>query len=980
MPGCSDDIDLPPQRDPGIASGKVVDSAISGATVTVYAFGDGVQGRRLGGSTTDAEGNYSLEIRAASQLVLVEAAGGTYVEQATGTTVTIPGGDVLRAIVPYESGQPVETMVTPLTHLVSGLTSYKIRQGLTPLQAYSEAKATIDQYLTVDTASAIPIDITQAGDTVNAVSEEALYGFYLAGISNLSLWASNKNQVTPHTIYTSISITQIMYNDIQSDGMLDGVGSDLNNNLMPLAIGIVQLSAETYRAAFSLHLLAISNTTENSTNLKPGDLQTVAEDLATKSSELFSETDVLDLSTQTPQVSLAQSIQTAYSGMITLPLEIGGFLDAASINVSIDGNPVGEVENPQSPEVVVDTTLYPPDGSHVLGVSATDILGNTASENFILSFDNTNPVINVTSPLVHNATSVTISGTYSDNLAGVDSIVVDDQPATLNQDGTWSASVEINSGENIIPVSVFDFAGNQLITQTTLYLDDLDPVIDTSNGHSNVRFSDGAGSFFTAPLQNDNAATALYITTDRLDLSGIPIVRTQLDNNLIPYFAFSVSDLRTTTLPTPFSELQVRIQYVKDGTILSPWHVLPAPTSGTEYLIPLASETLSPDWHQATQVEVHNIEVEVADPAGNVAVSSYSFRTDFYVPPLNTSNMVVTDVNTDLFASTAFTNRASLNNMQYASTVFETITNPVNTAIYIQPEDTATHTVQQTVEQLVREHQVRLVTSTEWQIRLMSPTLSCPNENLTAWQNVTSVYNWTGDEWQAETVPLPVSGAIEYAPDDNLPAAPVATGWSDAPHFDTSFDTRSITLSTTQTLSYNFDYVLNPLNLLPTAAHITNWEIQNQVGTVIESCPDSSFFQQREVFTYASEPGFPQPVVSDVTIDNLPGFSTTAFTVVDLDANANIQPVVGWYRVPAGHSVTIIKQVTTPSIINYNDDTSNPDNATYTPLLYDKSISWSVNREITISTIHDTGESNITEMSQQNNPVGSGIMTYEINR
>ena len=980
LSGCSNEVDLPPEHEPGIISGKVVDGVISNATVTIYALEGGNRGRRLGGGTTDSDGQYSVEIRAASQLVLIEAAGGTYVEQATGTTVTIPAGSVLRAIVPYETGLPLTSMVTPITHLVSGLTYYKIRQGISPLQAYNEAKAIIEQYLTIDTTSAEPIDITQAGNTVNSASDEALYGFYLASISDLSLWASNRNQVTPHTTYTSIGITQIMYNDIQSDGILDGVGFDLDGNPMPLAIGIIPLSAETYRATFSLHLLAISDATENSTSLKPVDLQIVAEDLATKSSDLFPANAVLDLSSQSPTVSLAQPAQTAYSGTITLPLAIGGFLDADTISVSVDGNLVGAVVNPQVPQVVVDTTLYPPDGSHVLGITATDILGNTASDNFILSFDNTNPVINVTSPSITNANTITLSGTYSDNLAGVYSIEVNSQPATLNQDGTWSTNVNIISGENNIPINVYDFAGNLLVTQTTVYLDDLAPEIDTSNGHSNARFADGGGSFFTAPLQNDNAATALYILTDRLALNGVPIVRTQLDNNLIPYFAFSISDQRTSTLATPFAELQVRIQYEKDGTILSPWHVLPLPAAGNEYLVPLASETLSPGWHQATQDELHNIRVEVTDPAGNVVVSGFSFRADFYVPPLNTANMSATDLNTALFTATAFASRASLNSLAFDSTQLTTITNPVSTSIYIRPEDTSSHSVQQTVEQLVREHQVRLITTPVWQIRLMTPTSTstCPSENLTPWQEVTSVFNRSSGNWHAETVPSPVSGPIEYAPDDNLPAAPAATGWSDVPHFDNQF--RSINLSDGQTLSYDYDYILDTTNFTAPAAFVSNWELRNQGGVVIATCPDARFFQQREVFTYQSEPGYPMAVDSDVPVQNLPGFSTTGFTVFDIDANTNIQAVNGWYRVPAGHSVRITKQVTTPALVNYNDDVSNPANATYTPLRFDRSITWSVNRGITISAIHDTGETNITSMSQHSQPAGSGMMNYAISR
>ena len=978
---CSADTELPPERPAGIVSGKVVDGVVSGAQVTVYAFGDGVRGKRLGGATTDAEGNYSLEIQAPSQLILIETSGGSYIEQATGTVVTVSGGDVMRAITRYESGEAIDTVVTPLTQLVAGLTSYKVNQGAPAEQAYNDAKTTIEQFFTVDTANTVPVDITQAGNTVNAVSEEALYGFYLAAISNWSLWVSNKNRVAPHTIYTSIGMTQIMYNDVESDGVLDGIGFNLaRDNLMPLAVGAVALDTELYRAAFSLHMLAVSNMAGNTTNLKPGDLQLVAEDLATKSSELFSNADILDINSQLPLINLAQPLRTAYSGVMTLPIDIGGFLDAATISVSVDGSFVAEVADPQIPVVIIDTTNYPTDGDHVLTLSATDILDHTAAQNFTVRFDNTNPVINVTSSPVTNISSATISGTFSDNLAGVESIVVNGQPAVLAQGGNWSATVDIVPGENVIPISVFDFAGNQTDTQTTIFLDNIAPVIDTASGHGDARFSDGAGGYFTAPLQDNNASTALYIETNRLDLNGVPITRPELESNLIPYFAFTVSDERSVGNPTPFNELQIRIQYEKNGGIFSPWHLLPVPGTGNEYIVPLASETLAPGWDQASQNETHQILLEVSDPAGNMTTSSFSFRADFYVPALDIGSTVTTDLGTELFSTTAFADRANLNNMQFASTEFATIVNPVNTSIYIRPEDTATHSVSQTVQQLVREHQVRLITSPQWQMRLMTTTQQCPGDNAASWQNVSSVYNWINGGWTLEAVPLPTPGAIEFAPDDNLPDAPAPSIWSDLPDFDNEFNFRSINIGGGRSLNFYFDYVVDIANLLPPAAYVSNWEIRNASDVVIATCPDTSFIQQREVYTYQSEPGYPQPVISDVELSGLPGFSSTGFEVFDNDAAAIIQPVSGWYNIPAGHSVTVTKYVTTPPLVNYNDDISNPNSATYTPRLNDHAISWFVNREIVLSVIHDAGEPRIPDMSQHVNPIGNGFMTYQISR
>lgn len=978
---CGADSELPPQRPVGNISGKVVDASLSNARVTLYAYGKGSRGRRLGGTITDVDGNFSLGIQAASQVILIESSGGSYVEQASGTSVTVPDSQVLQALVYYENGEPAETMVTPLTHLAAGLAIYKMNQGISATQAYDEAKTTIDQFFTIDTTHAVPIDITTDGTSINAPSSEALYGFYLAGISNWSLWASNKNRVAPHTTYTSMGVAQIMYNDIQADGMLDGVGYDLaHQQLMPLAIGVVPLQATTYRALFSLHVLAIANSVENTTNLKPGNLQPVAQDLATKPSDLFPAPAILDINSQAPEISLTQPLKAAYSGTLSIPIDIGGFLDAATVSLTLDGTALGELADPKNPELSIDTRSYPPDGTHEINLSATDILGNSATTTLSINFDNTNPVVNITSPSVTNQASTILSGTFSDNLAGVESIIINGQPAALDAANTWSAPVSLVPGENQLPMTVLDFAGNQLDTQASVFLDIIAPVIDTSNGHSNAHFADGSGGYFTAPLQDTNPSTPLYIETSHLSLNGVPIARAELDNNQIPYFAFSVSDEKSTANPTAFADLQVRIQYEKNGEILSPWHVLPVPASGTEYIIPLASETLAPQWHQASPLEAHNILLEVSDPAGNVTASNFYFRTDFYVPPLDISGMSVSDLGTDIFAATAFIDRASLDNRTFDSTAFASVVNPVNTAIYIRPDDVATHSVEQIVEQLVRVHQVRLITSTEWRLQLMDTTFNCPADSAGSWLNVTSLFNWNGNRWEPVSVPAPApSPTVEYAPDDNLPPAPAATPWSTAPPIDNQYNSASST-SGGITLSYNFDYVVNNMAFLPPAAAVFNWQTKRPNGTPIATCPDTNLFQQRELFAYRSEPGYPKAEVSDVSLSGLPGFSSSGFSVFDNNAEALIQPVNGWYRVPAGHSVTVTKRVTTPALVYYNDDISNPDLATYTPRYYDRTIRWLVNRAIDISVIHDAGEANIPNLSQTSNSLGNGIMTYQVTR
>lgn len=123
---------LPPERPFGTISGQAVAGAIASAQVTAYGFDSGARGTRLGDTQTDDSGAYAIDIQAPSQIILVEVRGGSYVEEASGSPVSLAEGQVLRAIGRYRSGQPLTLMVTPLTHMAVALSEYKIDSGMKP--------------------------------------------------------------------------------------------------------------------------------------------------------------------------------------------------------------------------------------------------------------------------------------------------------------------------------------------------------------------------------------------------------------------------------------------------------------------------------------------------------------------------------------------------------------------------------------------------------------------------------------------------------------------------------------------------------------------------------------------------------------------------------------------------------------------------------------------------------------------------------
>ncbi|MDX2464870.1 MAG: hypothetical protein QNK31_10215 [Porticoccus sp.] len=802
--GCAPDssTELPDERPFGTVNGNAVDGLITGAQVSIYSLKNGIRGLKLGETTTDATGAYSVDIQSPNQPILIEVSGGSYIEEATGTPVLLKDGQTLVAVGMYKSGQTHHFMVTPLTHLVTGLAEYKTAMGMSVENAIEEARITVNQFFSLDVVDIIPIDITDENSGVSVFGDDVLYGFYLAGLSDWTLWASNENQENqPHTIYNSIALSQIFYHDLLSDGLLDGIGfNQAGTELEPLGFGIVPLNADTYRLIFSLHMLAIANSAENKTSFVANDL-----------------------------------------------------LDAAN-------------------SIAAQTTL-------LVGAS--------------------NPVD------------------------------IDNQAPTFNNTGT----------------------------------------------HSQARFSNSDGSYTEAALQDINDSVPLYFETDNVDIGSVLISRATLDSNAIPYFAFGVSDEMGPGLSTDPQDITVRVQYRRNNLVLNPWRTL-APVND-EYMIPLAAETLSADWHQSTPSDEHLIEVEVTDIVGNQTIRNFSFRADFYVPVLTIDTSNITDLGADIFSTTAFIDRDNLNAMQFASTAYS-FTNTTGKSFYMNLSDSSAHTTTQAVEQLVREHLVNIKTTTEWRLGLMTPTDNCPE--MTSWTTTSSVWNWNGSGWVEEQAPLPNFGAEENIFEDALPTNPTPSVWSDVSDFDQTFWIENIT-NIFNFWTYGYDYILDPNDLTPTAASIAVWSLRDRNTGITTECDSKHYFQQREVYSYESVSGYPAPVLSTVTLSNTPDFSTISYAVMDNDTGLEIVPVNNWYQIPVGHSITIQKWVATPNLKLHNDDISNVSSfPSYSPNLYDKTITWSVARNLSMSLAHDSGEGNIPLMPARNITVGEGAMDYLISR
>ena len=107
----------------GMISGTAVKGPVSGGTVKAYAIINGNMGMQLASAITDSQGNFNISIGDYAGPIMVQMSGGTYMEEATGATVTMAPGDVMTAVMTTVSaGTTVPGIqITPLTSMAQAM-------------------------------------------------------------------------------------------------------------------------------------------------------------------------------------------------------------------------------------------------------------------------------------------------------------------------------------------------------------------------------------------------------------------------------------------------------------------------------------------------------------------------------------------------------------------------------------------------------------------------------------------------------------------------------------------------------------------------------------------------------------------------------------------------------------------------------------------------------------------------------------------
>lgn len=121
-------------------------------------------------------------------------------------------------------------------------------------------------------------------------------------------------------------------------------------------------------------------------------------------------------------------------------------------------------------------------GANLIEVEATDLYGNVGVASATVTLATTPPAITVMQPApgaLINAARVQVIGKASDEI-GVKSVAVAGEAATLNEDGTFTAAVDLIPGSNTITVEALDLAGNESSQSVTVQSFSLPQIVITA--------------------------------------------------------------------------------------------------------------------------------------------------------------------------------------------------------------------------------------------------------------------------------------------------------------------------------------------------------------------------------------------------------------------------------------------------------------------------------------------------------------------
>jgi hypothetical protein len=250
----------------GMISGRAVKGPVDGGTVTAYAVSNGAMGTQLASGATDSLGNFSMSLGSYSGPVMLQMSGGTYIDEATGLTMTMSPGDVMTAVMPsIISGETITNIqVTPLTSMAQA-TANNMAGGMTESNITAANTSVGNFFMVTDILHTQPMNPLVSGSSGTATQDMKNYGMAIAAMSQS---AKDMGMTSSSSMVTS------MMSDA-SDGVMDGLMGSTPIMMGGMISGSSMMTTTAGTSGLASEMATFITSTLNMSGVTMTDMQTL---------------------------------------------------------------------------------------------------------------------------------------------------------------------------------------------------------------------------------------------------------------------------------------------------------------------------------------------------------------------------------------------------------------------------------------------------------------------------------------------------------------------------------------------------------------------------------------------------------------------------------------------------------------------------------------------------------------------------------
>lgn len=259
-------------------SGTAFNGPVSNAKMTAFAINGGAVGAQIASVATDGQGNFNLPLGSYTGPVMLQMSGGTYVDEASKTSMTMGAADVMSAVLPtvMPGADVTGVWVTPVTSMAQ-TRAMGLSGGMTDANI-AAANAAMGSYFSVsDILHTQPMNPMVAGSGTSASQDARNYGMTLAAMSQ---FAKSVNAAV-----SSVVVTAMMSD--ASDGVMDGKkGGNQISMSMGAMMGTGMMASTTGTSGLAAAMTSFMNSSANASGMTAADMAALIQKLTSSDGHL----------------------------------------------------------------------------------------------------------------------------------------------------------------------------------------------------------------------------------------------------------------------------------------------------------------------------------------------------------------------------------------------------------------------------------------------------------------------------------------------------------------------------------------------------------------------------------------------------------------------------------------------------------------------------------------------------------------------